>query len=699
MLSENNLRKSGIELIGNVPWGTHFCQFYETKEDLLDIIVPYFKEGLKNNELCILVTSEFLTTDEAKQALEKNIPGFLKYLKRGQIEIFPYTEWYLKEGSFEMKRVLSNWVKKHDQALENGYEGVRVSGNPFWIDNKKDWDDFAEYEAEINKVIDKYKLLVLCTYSLIKCSSSEVIDVIKNHEFALIKQKGKWVNIENVAHKKMEENLHCSESRYRSHVELTEELAWITNAKGEVEEDMPEWRKYTGQSLDEIKGAGWSKALHPEDVQMVIKMWEKAVVAKKPYDVEYRIRRFDGAYRYFLVRGVPVFKENGSIREWVGTCIDITERKKTEEQINEEFVRKRALLESIGDGVIAMDKNGKIIDLNKKTESIFGWKTEETLGKSLFAEFKLADEQGKIIPKNLRPIQLAITTGQVEHGIYFLVKKGVERIPLFITSAPVIREGKITGAVNIYRDVTQQVATDRAKDDFLYFASHTLRTPLSAIAWSIEHLNEEGKGFSSAQKKHLNQIYDQTQRMIQLTNDLLDATRLEFGILSYKYEDVDPLKIASDVIFDLKRRIKEKKIRFNLTADKNIKAYKTYSNAIYIILHNLLSNAVKFTPLGGVVELNISRTENNLILQVSDSGIGIPKSAQAKIFQKMYRANNVKDKFEGSGLGLYITSGIINNMGGKITVESKPGQKTVFTVVLPLLLEIIQSRGRKEVYL
>ncbi len=118
-----------------------------------------------------------------------------------------------------------------------------------------------------------------------------------------------------------------------------------------------------------------------------------------------------------------------------------------------------------------------------------------------------------------------------------------------------------------------------------------------------------------------------------------------------------------------------------------------------MILHNLLSNAVKFTPVGGEINLKISNTEKELVLQVSDSGVGIPKSAQVRIFQKMYRAQNVRNNFEGSGLGLYIAGGIINHMGGKITVKSKLGYGTTFTVVLPFALEIIQSRQAGSIQL
>lgn len=192
MKAAGEKRNSGIALIGDLPWGSHFCQFYQTKKDLLDVLVPYFKAGLESNELCIWVTSDFLDREDAVRAMKKDVPGFVDYLAKGQMEIFPYTDWYLKGGKFDLKRTLRMWMEKHDEALSRGFAGMRVSGNPYWIDNKKDWDDFACYEAEINNVIGGTKLLVLCTYSLKKCGVVEIMDVVKNHEFALAMNRGTW---------------------------------------------------------------------------------------------------------------------------------------------------------------------------------------------------------------------------------------------------------------------------------------------------------------------------------------------------------------------------------------------------------------------------------------------------------------------------------------------------------------------------
>lgn len=160
--SEERKRESGIHEIGAVPWGTHLCCFYDTKQDLLDILVPYFEAGLKNNESCIWVTSELLSKKEAEDALMESVPDFSHYLERGQMEIIPYTKWYLKGGVFKRQRVLNAWIDKLNQALDKGYDGLRVTGNTSWLE-REDWADFCDYEEEVNNVIGNYHMLAICT--------------------------------------------------------------------------------------------------------------------------------------------------------------------------------------------------------------------------------------------------------------------------------------------------------------------------------------------------------------------------------------------------------------------------------------------------------------------------------------------------------------------------------------------------------
>ncbi|WP_292371431.1 PocR ligand-binding domain-containing protein [Methanosarcina sp. UBA411] len=190
------LRKSGIDIIGDLPWGAHFCQFYRTKEDLTEILVPFFKAGLENNEFCLWITAYPLDAEEAKEALRKAIPDFDIYLKNGQIKIIPYTDWYVKEGIFVSGRVLNGWVEELNQAQESSYKGMRFSWNTSWL-KEEEWSNFVNFEKKADSVISNYHMITLCTYSLDAHDLTETIDIVANHQFTLVKKEGKWERIEN----------------------------------------------------------------------------------------------------------------------------------------------------------------------------------------------------------------------------------------------------------------------------------------------------------------------------------------------------------------------------------------------------------------------------------------------------------------------------------------------------------------------
>ncbi len=240
----DRLRRTGNDLIGDVPWGTHFCQFYKTKEDLLDVLVPYFKAGLEDHEFCMWVTSEPLSATEAQKAMQAAVPDFDRYLKSGQIEILRYTEWYVRDGSFDSQKVLQGWVDKVNEALERGYEGLRLTGNTFWLE-KKDWRKFTDYEQEVDSVIGQYRMMALCTYSLEKCGASEIIDVIRNHEFALINREGNWEIIEGSERKK-------AEQEYAAIIRTAMDGFWITDAQGRFLDVNEAYCSLIGYSRDEL---------------------------------------------------------------------------------------------------------------------------------------------------------------------------------------------------------------------------------------------------------------------------------------------------------------------------------------------------------------------------------------------------------------------------------------------------------------
>ncbi|HWO29223.1 MAG TPA: MEDS domain-containing protein, partial [Candidatus Acidoferrum sp.] len=194
------MRKTGIDVVGDTPWGAHFCLFYETREDLLETVVSYCKVGLQNREFCLWVVAEPLTAEDAKQSLNREVPDLDQYLADQSIEIVAARDWYLQDGTFDLNRVINGWNEKLARASAKGYAGVRVTGDTAWLE-KKNWKDFCEYEESLNQAIAGQRLLVLCTYPLAACGAAEILDVVRTHQFAVTKRRGNWDVIETAGHK------------------------------------------------------------------------------------------------------------------------------------------------------------------------------------------------------------------------------------------------------------------------------------------------------------------------------------------------------------------------------------------------------------------------------------------------------------------------------------------------------------------
>jgi signal transduction histidine kinase len=176
-------------------WGTHFCHFYETKEDLLNTLVPYFKAGLEDNEFCIWVVSDPLEEETAWAALGATIPDFQRYLSLGSIEIRHARDWYARAGHFDKREVVAAWEAKLQESLDRGYAGMRASGNTSWLERNR-WEDFCEYERELDERVIDRPMSILCTYPLQTSGAADLLDVARTHQFALASRHGKWEVVE-----------------------------------------------------------------------------------------------------------------------------------------------------------------------------------------------------------------------------------------------------------------------------------------------------------------------------------------------------------------------------------------------------------------------------------------------------------------------------------------------------------------------
>jgi PAS domain S-box-containing protein len=332
---QGELRNSGIDVIGSVPWGTHFCQFYQTKQDLIEILVPYFKAGLENNEFCTWITSEPLMVSEAQEAMRKAVKDFDEYLHQGQIEVIPYDEWYLLGGKFNADRVLAAWVSKLEQALARGYSGLRLTGNTLWLERNR-WRAFTEYEAKVNNVIGKYNMLAICTYCLDKCDGAAVIDVVRNHQFALVKQKGKWDIIESDIYKQTKQALRENEEDLNRAQAVAHTGSW----RLDVRNNQLLWSDETHRIFGIPMGMTMTyetflTKVHPEDREYVDREWT-AALRGEPYDIEHRIIVGDEV-KWVRERAELEFDSQGSLKGGFGTVQDITEHKKLD-QLKDDFI-------------------------------------------------------------------------------------------------------------------------------------------------------------------------------------------------------------------------------------------------------------------------------------------------------------------------------------------------------------------------
>jgi len=191
----SSLRKTGIRIMGDIPWGTHICVFYETKEDLLDTALSYFAAGLQSNEFCVWAISDPITKGMAQNWLRRGIRGFDRHLAAGQIEILRGSQWYLKGGQFELRRIINGWSEKLGGALARGFAGMRVSGNALWLQTSQ-WENFCEYELELDRSLSGRKMIVLCTYSLQASRVVDFMDVARAHQCALARRNGEWEFLE-----------------------------------------------------------------------------------------------------------------------------------------------------------------------------------------------------------------------------------------------------------------------------------------------------------------------------------------------------------------------------------------------------------------------------------------------------------------------------------------------------------------------
>ncbi len=380
------MRKTGIDLIGDCPWGTHFCQFYTTPRDLTDILVPYFKAGLENNEFCMWVTSPPLSEKEAASALRVEVPDLDAYQEKGQIAILPYSEWYLKNGIFDQQRVLDGWVEKLREAQARGFDGLRLTGNTFWLE-RKDWKAFTDYEETVNAVIGKHRMLALCTYSLARCGGLEVLDVVRNHQFALVKSDKGWQLLESSEIRRAREMRRENERQAHALFQALNEGFALHEIIGDERgkpidfrflEVNPAFERITGLRRVDVVGKTVRQVV-PEIEPFWIETYGKVALTGEPVHFE-RSGWIPG-------KEYEVMAYSPAQGQFAALFLDISERRRNEEMLRTSEERYRELVELSPEGVL-INQDDRIVFVNPAALRLFGASdSRQILGRSPFEIF------------------------------------------------------------------------------------------------------------------------------------------------------------------------------------------------------------------------------------------------------------------------------------------------------------------------
>lgn len=500
-----------------------------------------------------------------------------------------------------------------------------------------------------------------------------------------------------------------SEVRFRSFVTVTAQIVWSTDANGQVTGPLATWQAYTGQSDSEIQGAGWASALHPDDTARTLEVWSKAVETKTPYDVEYCMRRHDGVYRTFATRGVPVLNADGTIHEWVGTCTDITERKKTEDALRESEEVFRRLFEDANDPNLLI-KNGCFVGCNAATMKLLGYSSKsEFLNYSPSKVSPAYQPDGRSSDEKAAEM-IAIGLREGHHRFEWIhARADGSTIPIEVTLTPITVGGEVL-LHTLWRDITERKraeekirqlndtleqrivertaeleAANKELEAFSYSVSHDLRAPLRSVDGYVRMLKEDCADRLDAEgNRLLDVVSSEAKRMGRLIDDLLAFSRM--GRQQIESTPIDMTGLARAVFGSAAAAALTPPPRFDL---KPLPPAQGDLAMLRQVFANLIDNAVKFSRQqpAPVIEVGGESRDGETTYYVKDNGVGFDEKYSHKLFGVFQRLHSAEE-FEGTGVGLALIQRIVHRHGGKVWAEGKPGEGAAFYFTLPTQKQI-----------
>ena len=478
-----------------------------------------------------------------------------------------------------------------------------------------------------------------------------------------------------------------SELSFREMADGLPFMIWVHDSQGRQEMVNQTFCEFFGVTREEMKGGRWQALMHPDDADEYREAFAQALADEKPFHAEVRVKHADGSWRRIESWGRPR-RTNGRFRGFVGTSIDVTERRQTEESLRESEARFRALADNLPQLAWMARGDGWIYWYNRRWYEYTGTTLEEMEGWGWKAVHH-PDHLERVVTKMRESFDRGVVWEDT-----FPMRRADGEYRWFLTRAVPIRDdnGDVTRWVGTNTDVTEQreveqrlQEADRQKNEFLAMLGHELRNPLAAIRTAAEVLRVRSHENHSLVKTQA-VLERQTAHMSKLLDGLLDLSRIISGKIRLNLEPVELRKLCHDVMSDARSRYQDR----DLDLREDLPPEPVWAEADRVrlsqIIDNLLSNAVKFTPDGGSISLILQRDENEARIRVRDTGVGIESGLLPHIFEIFRQSEQSLDRSAGGlGIGLALARTLAAHHGGRVEAHSAGrGRGAEFVIFLPV---------------
>ena len=487
-----------------------------------------------------------------------------------------------------------------------------------------------------------------------------------------------------------ERRLRDSEERFRSLVTATSTMVWTMTAEGLVRDDSPSWRAFTGQTHEEWRANGWRSAIHPDDLGHASQTFDECIANRSIYAGEYRLRRADGQYCWTSAKAVPVFNDDGLVREWVGANTDITEAKNASLAMQASAVHFHTLSEAVPQMVWSTRQDGYHEYYNKKWYDFTGVPAGSTDG----------DEWDNVVHADDRAMTWKVWHHSLQTGepyeIQYRLRHHSGQYRWALGRALPVRDenGRIIHWFGTCTDIhDQKLAEDalreaaRRKDDFLAMLAHELRNPLAPISAAAELM--ELVELDQQRIKQASKIINrQVRHLMALVDDLLDVSRVTRGLVQIEQSPQDLKLIVASALEQVTPLLETRRHRLRMDLTRETACVLGDEKRLVQVLANLLNNAVKYTPEGGNIHLAVEVNGPRIVLRVKDDGIGIAPELQPRVFDLFTQAERSAQRAQGGlGIGLALVKSLVEQHDGEVCCHSAGrGKGSEFAVMLPRLL-------------